>query len=161
MTTTKAKVILLTCICLFSPVAMADEAHSFGQGTHGFLGVGLTEVTEELVEFFGAEGGGVLVSKLVPDGPAERTGLLVGDLITSLDGESVGSGFDAVRQLKGRKTGDVVNVEVTRSGASMTVSVSVDERPAEHRFGSCSTFSGSGLEERIQKLEEKLEALPE
>jgi len=76
-----------------------DGAHhySFGsgfEGRGGFLGVQLTDLTAELRTHFGvAADAGVMVAKVVDDSAAFRAGLAAGDIITRVDGESIGSSW--------------------------------------------------------------------
>ncbi len=63
----------------------------------GRLGVQLGELTPQLAEYFGAKDGGVLISSVGKDSPAEKAGLKAGDVITSINGERV------------RRTGDLVD----------------------------------------------------
>jgi serine protease Do len=70
----------------------------------GRLGVQLGELTPQLAEYFGAKDGGVLVSSVGKDSPAEKAGLKAGDVITSINGERV------------RRTGDLVAALRDNSG---------------------------------------------
>src|SRR5258708_4887988 len=69
-----------------------------GTGTlvkRGYLGVELTELTPELRAHFGApQDTGVMVARVVAGSPADKAGLKVGDIITSLDGKAVESSSD-------------------------------------------------------------------
>src|ERR1700674_1056075 len=62
-----------------------------GTGTlakRGYLGVELSELTPELRAHFGApESAGVMVARVAAGSPAEKGGLNVGDIITSLYGQ--------------------------------------------------------------------------
>ncbi|HEX2253086.1 MAG TPA: PDZ domain-containing protein [Thermoanaerobaculia bacterium] len=97
--------------------------------SRGYLGVSLVELTPELRTHFGArEGAGVMVGRVEPNSPAERAGLQVGDVITHLDGQTVGTTFDLVRKVGERKEGDVVGLEVVRGGRVEMLSATVVER---------------------------------
>jgi len=100
-------------------------------GAHkgGFLGVGLTELTPELRAHFGVpEDAGVMVSKIVDDSPAQRAGIRVGDIITLVDGEAVGSGAGLAGEIGGHADGESVIVEVWRDGVAQQISATLDER---------------------------------
>src|SRR6266850_1745712 len=68
---------------------------------------------------------GVLVGGVVPNGPAEKAGLEIGDVITGFDGEKVRD----VRQLKHSvadvKPGQTVPVEVLRDGSCRMLRVTI------------------------------------
>ena len=72
----------------------------------GRLGVQLNEMTPELAEYFGAKDGGVLVSRVTPDSPAEKAGLKAGDVIVAVDGDRVRDTDDLVDELRD-KDGEV------------------------------------------------------
>lgn len=69
----------------------------------GRLGVQLSELTPQLAEYFGAKDGGVLVSSVTRDSPAEKAGLKAGDVITSIDGDRVRRAGDLIGELRGKE----------------------------------------------------------
>jgi membrane-associated protease RseP (regulator of RpoE activity) len=98
----------------------------------GYLGVGLTELTPELRAHFGApDDQGVMVSKVEPGSPAEKAGIKVGDVLTSVDGQEVETSWDVMLKVRGLDDGQQVPVEVWRNGKaqSLTVAVVEKERP--------------------------------
>jgi S1-C subfamily serine protease len=48
--------------------------------------------------------------------PADRGGMLKGDIITAIDGLPVANVFDYMSRLGKLKAGDIVNIEVLRNG---------------------------------------------
>lgn len=101
-------------------------------GRRGYLGVGLVELTPELREHFGAvREAGVMVGSVEPGSPAESAGVKVGDVITALDGETMGSSWDIRKHIRALEDGDTVAIEVLRDGSrqSLTANVVEKERP--------------------------------
>jgi C-terminal processing protease CtpA/Prc len=103
------------------------------------LGVELVETTTELRQHMGgSEDEGVLVSKVLEGTPAARSGIQVGDLILSVDGESVAT-VGELREALDDKTGGAFPVQVVREGRSMTIDVTIpepdNERPTGPRAG--------------------------
>jgi len=103
------------------------------------LGVELVETTPELrAHLGGGDEEGVLVSKVLAGTPAERAGIAVGDLILSVDGESVAS-VDELRDALQDKEGATFEVEVARDGRSVSLEVTIvapqDDRPTGPRAG--------------------------
>lgn len=95
----------------------------------GFLGVQMTELTPELRTHFGVpEDAGVMVSKVIDDSPASRAGVEVGDVVSAVDGEAVGSGSALARAIGGLGDGDAVNLEIWRGGQVQTLTATVEER---------------------------------
>jgi len=139
----------------------------FGDGPRGFLGVELTALTPELRRHFGAEeGAGVLVARVEPESPADRAGIRVGDVITRLDGEAVGSTLDVIRSIGGKDQGEIVAVELVRDGRVETVSAAVAERevpridvgPMVRRFA-VEGVPGEELEVDMEALSENMERI--
>lgn len=115
-----------------SAMGSGDFVFDFAMGKHAVLGVQLIELTPELRSHFGVvESAGVLVSKVIPESAAERAGIEVGDILTAVGGEAVSSAHAVRHNLMGREEGDIVLVDLNRSGRSMTVNaaVEVDDSP--------------------------------
>jgi S1-C subfamily serine protease len=82
---------------------------------------------------------GLLIRGLVAGGAAERAGLrgltrgasgvALGDIITSVDGEKLGDVDDLYRFLDKKQIGDTVRVEILRDGKSMVVPVKLTALP--------------------------------
>jgi PDZ domain len=107
----------------------ADDPVVVHVGTRGFLGVRLIEITPELRAHFGApRDAGVLVSEVDADTPAAKGGIEVGDVITAVDGESVGWTGDVSRAIGHKKGGETVQIDLVRSRASRRLAVKVEER---------------------------------
>jgi membrane-associated protease RseP (regulator of RpoE activity) len=95
----------------------------------GYLGVHLVELTPELRTHFGArEDAGVMVGRVESGSPAERAGIRVGDVLTHVDGQQVGSSWDLMSKVGERKEGDVVGLEVLRGGKVEMLSATIVER---------------------------------
>ncbi len=71
---------------------------------------------------------GLLVLWLEEGGPAERAGLLVGDILVAVSGQPVGDADDLFSALNGDTVGKSIAVEVLRGGRPETVAVTVGER---------------------------------
>jgi S1-C subfamily serine protease len=68
-----------------------------------------------------ADAGAVMVSEVLPDGPAQRAGLEQGDLLLELDGESV-TGVDRLhRLLTAERAGRKVEIRLLRRGKTQAV----------------------------------------
>lgn len=71
---------------------------------------------------------GLLVLWLEEAGPAERAGLLVGDILVAISGQPVSDADDLFSALNSDTVGKSIAVEVLRGGRPETVSVMVGER---------------------------------
>lgn len=105
------------------------EGDDFHLLRRGFLGVNLTELTPELREHFGVrEEAGVLVSKVEDGSPAEKAGIKVGDIITSVDGKATKTSWDIRSHLRRIEQEQAVPIEISRNGRSQTLTATVTLR---------------------------------
>jgi S1-C subfamily serine protease len=72
--------------------------------------------------------GGVAISGIVPGGPAEKAGLMRGDLILSVDGEPVSSLRELYRAVWRKGPGDALGMQVLRDSAIHVVEVVAGDR---------------------------------
>lgn len=77
--------------------------------------------------------GSVVLTGVVPEGPADRAGLSRGDLLLSVDGTSVSSLAELYRALWRRGPGDVVSFRILRDGALRVVEVTAGDRAVFYR----------------------------
>jgi S1-C subfamily serine protease len=71
---------------------------------------------------------GLGVAAMIPEGPAERAGLAVRDVIQTVSGKAVGSREDLIAILEQHRRGDVVKVEYLRGGQQLHIEVSLGEK---------------------------------
>ena len=70
----------------------------------------------------------LLVLHVEPDAPAAKAGILVGDLLLSVDGHAVHNVHDVQHRLSSLKVGDPVAVAVIRGGVRMDLKVILADR---------------------------------
>ena len=93
-----------------------------------YIGVYLETINQELLEYFGVkEESGLLVTRLTKDGPAEKAGLKVGDVIIRVDGKRVDSVDELSEMIQDRKKGDKVKIELIRNKKPLAIEVEVEE----------------------------------
>ncbi len=101
----------------------------FGFEQRKFIGVSVQELNPELSEFFGVDKGtGLLVSSIEKDGPADKAGLEVGDVIVTADGERVERTQDLVGIIQDKDKGDKIAIEFIRDKKKRTAEVEVEEQ---------------------------------
>jgi len=126
--------LITIAFALISTAALAQDnrrivIEDWGGGKRVFIGAGLTTLTPELREFFGApKEAGVLVGSLTENGPAAKAGIRIGDVITAVDGTQVAGSMELSHAMKGKQAGDAVRLDVIRNKKQQTISVNVEER---------------------------------
>jgi len=96
---------------------IADALAQHGSVKRGYIGVRTQPVDN-----------GLLVIWLEEGGPAEKGGLLVGDILTSVNGQPVRDPDDLFSALNSDTVGKPTAVEVLRGGKPETLNVTVGER---------------------------------
>ena len=107
-----------------------------GRVTRGYLGVAMQAV--HLPESLrGAHAlqqrDGVIVIDVAAGGPAERGGMLIGDVLLALDGRAVEDSDEVQRALGTQSVGASLPVRVLRGGEPRTLTVTIGERPHDGR----------------------------
>lgn len=72
---------------------------------------------------------GALVREVVPDSPADRAGLQVGDIIMGINDVPVDADHPLVMVLSDFKPGEKVTLKVWRAGQTRTISLTLGEHP--------------------------------
>jgi S1-C subfamily serine protease len=124
---------------------VAKQIEENGKVEHAYLGISGGSITPDLAKAVNLPvEKGVLVSEVVPGGPAAKAGIeggnteatiegssvtLGGDIITKLNGKPVSSMDQLVNVINGEKPGDEVAVTLLRHGEEKTVTVTLGNRP--------------------------------
>ncbi|MFP6829214.1 MAG: Do family serine endopeptidase [Gammaproteobacteria bacterium] len=114
------------------PVNMArsvmDQIISFGTVRRGLLGVNIATITPEIAESYSLDAtSGALITLVADDSAAENAGLLIGDVIVTVDAEPI-EGAESLRNAIGLlRPGDSVDVGIIREGSAQTVTAILGE----------------------------------
>ncbi len=97
----------------------AQQLLKGGKVTHPYLGVQLTD----------GDNGGALLADVVAGGPADKAGLQKGDIIIKAGGQDVGDANALINVIQTHKTGDQIQLTVTRNGATQQLTVTLGDTP--------------------------------
>jgi serine protease Do len=119
------------------PINMAKEIapqlQKTGHVTRGLLGVNIQDLTPELAKSFGLKDThGALVAKVAPNGPADKAGILQGDVVVKFNGREVMAAKDLSRIVAGTPVGETVAVQVIREGKTVDLRAKVGEMEDEN-----------------------------
>lgn len=111
---------------------VAETLLARGHIARGYLGIATQPVRlpEAQRTALGLSGEtGLIVVHVESDGPAERAGVLVGDILVAIDGETVTDTDDIQSRLDPDRVGTALALRLVRGGRPEEVSVTVGERP--------------------------------
>jgi S1-C subfamily serine protease len=125
--------------------AEIQQLETKGEVEHAFLGISGGTVTPELAKALNLPvEQGVIVQRVVKDGPAEKAGLEAGDTSATINGEEVRLGGDIITEANGKqvksmeelveeiqdsKPGDTLELKILRGGDEKTADVTLGTQP--------------------------------
>ena len=111
-------------------VSVADQLIENGEAAHPYLGVYLSDLTQETASRFGSPAdSGALIEEVEPGSPADDAGIQRGDIVTAAGSEEVRSSGDLLSALRSYMPGDTVGLEILRNSEKTTLRVNLAERP--------------------------------
>jgi serine protease Do len=141
------------------PINLAKELlpqlRGKGKVTRGYLGVLIQKVTPEIAESLGMEHGyGALVANVSKDGPAEKAGVKVGDVIVEFDGKEVKDSADLPIIVARTGVDKKVRMKVLRDKKEVLLNVVVGELKEEEVVATAPEKGELGM--TVQKLTPQL-----
>ncbi len=122
-------------------------------GDSGYLGVMLQDLTPPMAKALQlGDQGGVLVSDVVDDSPAEKAGLLDGDVIVAFAGKKLADYESLTAAVRAAKPGEKVDVTVLRDGKQKTFKVELGEREDTFAW----RMDGDAIDEHVNVFMKKL-----
>ena len=120
------------------PIKLAMEVMKsiieHGQVIRGWLGIEVQPLTQELAESFCLSGRpGILVAGIFRVGPAQKSGLQLGDVILIIDGEPANDGRRSMNQVARIKPSDKITIQVMRNGKELKLTAEVGLRPPQEQ----------------------------
>ena len=139
------------------PVSVANnvvkQLKNNGKVQRGWLGVGIQSVNKKLAEALDLPGPqGALVTAVVPDSPAEKSGIKPGDVIVSFDAQTILDSEDLPHIVGLMTPGEEVKVELFREGRRKKMLVEIGALDRGEEDGE----SGNDGSDRLGLLIEEL-----
>jgi len=104
-----------------------------GQADHGFLGFAIQAIDPDIAHALHLDPEkpqGLLVSDIVPQSPAAKAGLQVGDVITQADGHPVLVNHDISKFIVTAHIGDVLHLTVARGDQTVKLDLTLIKQPS-------------------------------
>jgi len=96
--------------------------------TRGSIGIRFNQGLSGAVNRVYGFKNGVMVQQIQPGGPAEKSGLKAGDIITTIDGRQIKDGDDLVNEIASRRPGSSVRLGYLRDGKQADATVTIGDR---------------------------------
>jgi serine protease Do len=104
-----------------------DTLIKSGKVSHGYMGVGISDVTPENSKFFNLKKAeGAVVTQVESNSPASKAGLKTGDVITELDGKPVNDSGGLQVEVGQKAPGTKINLGIIRDGKTENVPVTLE-----------------------------------
>ncbi|MCI0705678.1 MAG: trypsin-like peptidase domain-containing protein [Planctomycetia bacterium] len=111
---------------------IADDLLKNGVVRRPYFGVNVRDIDEELAKKLGVKPNhGVVVTKVLAGSPCEKAGVVVGDLITTINGQEVKDSRDAQKAISALPFNQVVDVLLIRDDKLYIGKVKIEEQPKE------------------------------
>jgi len=140
-----------------------DQLIAHGKVVRGYLGIHIESLTPALAKSFGLQdSNGALVGDVTKDGPAGKSGLQRGDVITGLNGQKVEDANDLRLRVSQTAPNTPVQLKVVRDGQQKEFNVTLGELPEKDEKAPATENSGSSLdgvhvEELTPEISEQLQ----
>jgi serine protease Do len=134
------------------PINMAsgiiEQLKSKGEVTRGWLGVVISDINDDVAEYYGVKDKkGAMVMEVIKGDPADLAGIQANDIILEVNDHKVETSRDLTNLVAGIPVGEKVKILVLRNNKKMTFTVDVAKRPDESKLASKSTEKGHGEDE--------------
>jgi serine protease Do len=97
-----------------------------GKVEHGFIGIGISDVTPDNAKFFNMNNpSGAVVTQVDPNAPGAKAGLKIGDVVTKLDGKTVTDAGELQMEVGQKHPGETIQLDVMRDGKDMSIPVTL------------------------------------
>ena len=112
-----------------------DKLRSGQKIQRGYLGVGIQRLNEDFAAATGvSKDQGEIIGSIEPGGPASRSGLRVGDIVTKVNGKQVNQDQTLSSLIANTAPGSTVRLDLIREGKPSSVTATVGTRPSEDQI---------------------------
>jgi len=113
---------------------VVDQLRTYGWARPGWIGVSVQPMTQEIADAIGmVRPEGSIISSVLPDGPAKKAGLAIGDVILRDDAGTPTDERALLRDIARTPPGNTITLAVLRGGEERTVPIPVEAAPRSPR----------------------------
>lgn len=102
-----------------------------GKVTRPWIGINMTNLSPELAQSLGLpeNTAGIAVAQVIPGGPADKAGLVQGDIIQRVNGKTIASSKDMQDLVRSKPANSSLNLQILREGKMQAISVKTEILP--------------------------------
>ena len=137
----------------------------YGKVSHGYIGIGISDVTPEEAKFFHVDNAsGAVVTQVEPNSPGAKAGLKVGDVITELNGKAVSDAGELQVEVGQKQPETTLHLKALRDGNPLDVPVTLEAMGKGNNDNQSANAGhgkprwGLGLEDLTPDVREQLQA---
>ena len=120
-----------------------EQLKSKGEVTRGWLGVVISDINDDVAEYYGVKDKkGAMVMEVIKGDPADLAGIQANDIIVEVNDHKVETSRDLTNFIAGIPVGEKIKIQVLRNSKKMTFTVEVAKRPEESKLASKSPEKG-------------------
>ena len=106
-----------------------------GSVTRGYIGVEQQNITEELAKAFNLpQQNGVIIAGVVKDGPADKAGLKVGDILLNINKQTIKDTTQMLNIIASYSPGEKKTINLLREGKPTALNIEIGVRPKPGDF---------------------------
>jgi serine protease Do len=142
-----------------------DTLIKYGKVNHGYIGIGISDVTPEDAKFFKVnDASGAVVTQVEPNSPGAKAGLKVGDVIVELNGKAITDASALQVEVGEKQPGTTLHLKALRDGSAVDLPVTLEAMGKSERDNQSSDAShgkprwGLGLGDLTPDLRQQLQA---
>jgi serine protease Do len=118
---------------------VVNQLKEDGHVTRGWIGVQIQPVTKDIADSLGLKAAeGAIVAEPQPDSPAAKAGIKAGDVILSVNGETVKDARALAKMVAAKKPGSKIELGLMRNGSKQTMAVTLGEFPEDQQMARAS-----------------------
>ncbi len=142
-----------------------DSLIKYGKVNHGYMGIGISDVTPDEAKFFQVNNAsGAVVTQVEPNSPGAKAGLKVGDVITEINGKTVTDAGALQVEVGEQQPGTTLQLKAMRDGKSVDLPVTLEAMNKSDRGSESAEAShgkprwGLGLADLTPDVRQQLQA---